>query len=47
MPLVIAHQGGWDEAIFVALPLVLFAVLLVVARRRVNALDDETDPEDQ
>lgn len=46
MSLMIGHQGGWDEAIFVALPLVIFAVLLVLARRRVDALDDdETDTE--
>lgn len=31
---VIAHQGGWDEAIFVALPMVVLAALLWVARRR-------------
>lgn len=49
MTFVIAHQGGWDEAIFVVLPLILFAVLLVVARRRVDALDDddEADPENR
>ena len=38
---LIGHQGGWDEAIFVVLPLLLFAVLLLVARRRVDALDDQ------
>ena len=44
---LLAHQGGWDEAIFVALPLLLFAALLLVARRRVDNLDDgEAGPTD-
>ncbi len=38
---LIGHQGGWDEAIFVVLPLLLFAVLLLIARRRVDAFDDQ------
>ena len=33
MPLI-AHQGGWDEAIYVAVPLVVFAALLRIAKRR-------------
>lgn len=32
--LMLAHQGGWDEALFVAIPLVLFALLLGMAKRR-------------
>jgi hypothetical protein len=32
--LLLAHQGGWDEALFVALPLAVFAALLAVANRR-------------
>lgn len=31
---VLAHQGGWDEALFVALPIAVLAILLWVARRR-------------
>ncbi len=38
--LVVAHQGGWDEAIFVVVPLAILAVLLWLARRRA---DDEAD----
>lgn len=34
---VLAHQGGWDEALFVLVPLVIFAVLLQVAKRRAEA----------
>lgn len=33
MPLI-AHQGGWDEAIYVAVPLVVFAALLRIAKGR-------------
>ena len=42
---VLAHQGGWDEILFVLSPLVLFAVLLMVARRRVDQLEDEPEGE--
>ncbi len=31
---VLAHQGGWDEAVLVVLPLVLLAGLLRLARHR-------------
>jgi len=31
---VLAHQGGWDEAVLVVLPLVVLAALLRMARRR-------------
>lgn len=37
---VLAHQGGWDEILFVLAPLVIFAGLLALARRRVGELDD-------
>jgi hypothetical protein len=40
--MVLAHQGGWDEILFVALPLGLFAFLLFVANRKAQSqLDDE------
>lgn len=38
---VLAHQGGWDEILFVLGPLVIFAGLLVLARRRVDQLGDD------
>jgi len=47
---VIAHQGGWDEVAFVALPIALFAGLLALANRRAvraQAPGDVTDEDDQ
>jgi hypothetical protein len=41
---VVAHQGGWDEILFVLAPLVLFAVLLLIARRRVDRMEADEDP---
>lgn len=32
-----AHQGGWDEILIVAIPLVLIGTLLYIANRRVDA----------
>jgi hypothetical protein len=29
-----AHQGGWDEALFVGIPLVIFGFLLTRAQKR-------------
>ena len=41
---MLAHQGGWDEILFVALPLGLFAFLLFIANRKAQAqLDSEED----
>lgn len=37
---IFAHQGGWDEILFVLPPLLIFAALLMAARRRVDRLDD-------
>ncbi len=34
MRLVLAHQGGWDELLFVLVPIALFAGLLALANRR-------------
>jgi hypothetical protein len=44
-----AHQGGWDEILLVAAPLVVMAGLLALANRRANAAvkaeGDRTEPE--
>lgn len=37
MAMLLAHQGGWDEALFVAVPVALFALLLVRAKRSAEA----------
>ena len=42
---VLAHQGGWDEMLFVALPLGLFAFLLFIANRKAQAHLDEEESE--
>lgn len=34
---IVAHQGGWDETMFVLLPVAIFAGLLAVANRRATA----------
>ena len=40
---VVAHQGGWDEILFVLAPIALFAVLLLVANKRAAELAEEED----
>ena len=40
MPVLLAHQGGWDEILLVLVPIALFALLLVVANRRANAIEN-------
>jgi hypothetical protein len=38
---IFAHQGGWDEALFVLVPLALFAFMLRRAKRRADAEREE------
>jgi hypothetical protein len=40
---LLAHQGGWDELLFVLLPMTLFAGLLLIANRRATRAQDERD----
>jgi hypothetical protein len=45
--MLVAHQGGWDEAVFVAVPMVVLAGLLVLARRRAEReADDEANSDE-
>ncbi len=45
MSTLVAHQGGWDEILFVMLPIALFAGLLVLANRRAaQGLHDDQAP---
>lgn len=47
---VLGHQGGWDEILMVLAPLLIFAGLLALARRRVGDIEQDrasaptTDP---
>ena len=36
---MIAHQGGWDEILLVLGPIAVIIGLLMVARRRVDAVE--------
>jgi hypothetical protein len=37
--LLLAHQGGWDEMLFVAVPILIFGSLLAVANRRASRIE--------
>lgn len=43
---LLAHEGGWDELLFVLLPIALFAGLLAIANRRATRAqaDDPGEP---
>lgn len=41
-PAVIAHQGGWDEALLIGTPILAIIGLLWLAKRRVDAAHDTT-----
>ena len=42
--LLLAHQGGWDEMLFVAVPIVIFGSLLAVANRRASRIGRQQPP---
>lgn len=33
---IVAHQGGWDEILLIAVPMAVIAGLLILAKRRVD-----------
>lgn len=37
-PVILAHQGGWDEALMVLVPIAVFVLLLRLANRRAKAI---------
>lgn len=41
---LLAHQGGWDEILLVAGPIVVIVAVLAVAKRRVDALERPDEP---
>jgi hypothetical protein len=40
VPVLMGHQGGWDEILMVAVPIGVFAGLLYAANRRAARLAD-------
>lgn len=42
--LLFAHQGGWDEVLFVLVPILIFAALLAIANRRASRQQDDAPP---
>lgn len=34
--IIVAHQGGWDEALMIGVPIVAIGALLWLAKRRVD-----------
>jgi hypothetical protein len=42
---IFAHQGGWDEVLFVAVPIAIFAGLLAVANRRASQIEEARNEE--
>jgi hypothetical protein len=38
---LIAHQGGWDELLFVLVPIGLFGGLLAIANKRASTVQAE------
>jgi len=45
---ILAHQGGWDEILLVAGPILVIVALLTLAKRRVEANPaPDDDPPDQ
>ena len=47
MPVLLAHQGGWDEMLMVAIPILLIVLLLRLAKRRVDARQAQQTGGDQ
>jgi len=40
---LVAHQGGWDELLFVLVPISLFGGLLAIANKRASTAQAERD----
>ena len=40
---LVAHQGGWDELLFVLVPIGLFGGLLAIANKRASTAQAERD----
>ena len=45
-PVIVAHQGGWDEVMLIGGPIIVIAGLLILAKKRVDsALPGSQDSE--
>lgn len=44
--MLLGHQGGWDEALIVLAPMIVFFGLLFVANRRARASEEAEGDED-
>jgi hypothetical protein len=42
---LLAHQGGWDEALLIAGPILAIVGLLILAKRRVDAAGRAQSPD--
>jgi hypothetical protein len=42
-PVILAHQGGWDEALFVVGPLLFIVFLLRLAKHRADRANRNRD----
>jgi hypothetical protein len=42
-PVLLAHQGGWDEILFVLVPIAAFVGLLAIANRRAARAQAEAE----
>ena len=40
---VLAHEGGWDEILLVAGPIVVLAMLLLLANRRADRMANDRE----
>lgn len=40
---VLAHQGGWDEIAFAAVPVIALALILLLANRRARQIERDRD----
>ncbi len=41
---ILAHQGGWDETLMVAVPVLVLVGLVGLARRRAKTMAPVTEP---
>lgn len=45
IPALVAHQGGWDEILLVAGPILVILGVLVLARQRISRLPPHPEPD--